>query len=69
MRLRLTRPRFLRSGKATAGALILLFFVVLAVIGPWIAPYSPDATGTLPVAGPSGAHWLGTDQLDRKSVV
>lgn len=63
--LRLRRPRFLRSGKATAGALILLFFVVFAVIGPWIAPYSPDATGTLPVAAPSGAHWFGTDQLGR----
>ena len=65
MKLRLTRPRFLRSGKATAGALILLFFVVFAVIGPWIAPYSPDATGASPVAAPSGAHWLGTDQLGR----
>lgn len=63
--LRLRRPRFLRSGKATAGALILLFFVALAVIGPWIAPYSPDAPGTLPVAPPSGAHWFGTDQLGR----
>ena len=65
MRLRLTRPRFLRSGKATAGALILLFFVVLAVIGPWIAPYSPDATGASVVAAPSSAHWFGTDQLGR----
>ena len=65
MRLRLTRPRFLRSGKATAGALILLFFVVFAVIGSWVAPYSPDATGTSIVAGPSSAHWFGTDQLGR----
>jgi len=61
----LRRPRFLRSGKATAGALLLLFFVVFAVIGPWIAPYSPDATGTSVVAGPSSAHWFGTDQLGR----
>ena len=59
------RPRFLRSGKATAGALILLFFFLFAVIGPWVAPYSPDATGAAPVAGPSGAHWFGTDQLGR----
>jgi peptide/nickel transport system permease protein len=65
MRLRLTRPRFLRSGKATAGALILLFFIVFAVIGPWIAPYDPNATGSSVVAGPSGAHWFGTDQLGR----
>jgi peptide/nickel transport system permease protein len=59
------RPRFLRSGKATAGALILLFFALFAIIGPWVAPYSPDATGAAPVAGPSGAHWFGTDQLGR----
>jgi peptide/nickel transport system permease protein len=59
------RPRFLRSGKATAGALLLLFFAVFAIIGPWVAPYSPDATGAAPVAGPSGAHWFGTDQLGR----
>ena len=65
MRLRLTRPRFLRSGKATAGALILLFFIVFAVIGPWVAPYSPDATSASVVAGPSSAHWFGTDQLGR----
>lgn len=66
--MRLTRirpPRFLRNRKAAAGALILLFFIVFAVIGPWIAPYSPDATGELPVAAPSAAHWFGTDQLGR----
>jgi peptide/nickel transport system permease protein len=65
MRLRLTRPRFLRSGKATAGALILLFFVVFAVIGPWVTPFDPNATGSSVVAGPSGTHWFGTDQLGR----
>ncbi|HWG24509.1 ABC transporter permease [Actinospica sp.] len=62
---KLSRPRFLRSGKATAGALILLFFVLFAVIGPWLAPYSPDATGGAPVAAPSSGHWFGTDQLGR----
>ena len=66
--MRLTRfrpPRFLRNRKAAAGALILLFFGVFAVIGPWIAPYSPDQTGTSIVAAPSAAHWFGTDQLGR----
>jgi peptide/nickel transport system permease protein len=62
---KLRRPRFLRSGKATAGALILSFFVLFAIIGPWVAPFSPDATGAAPVAGPSSAHWFGTDQLGR----
>ena len=58
-------PRFLRNRKSAAGALILLFFLVFAIIGPWIAPYSPDQTGTAIVAGPSSAHWFGTDQLGR----
>jgi peptide/nickel transport system permease protein len=62
---RIRPPRFLRNRKAAAGALILLFFLVFAVIGPWIAPYSPDQTGTEPVVGPSAAHWFGTDQLGR----
>jgi peptide/nickel transport system permease protein len=64
-RTRIRLPRFLRNRKAAAGAAILLFFAVLAVIGPWIAPYSPDLTGAAPVAAPSAAHWFGTDQLGR----
>lgn len=63
--IRIRPPRFLRNRKAAAGALILLFFIVFAVIGPWIAPYSPDQTGADPVAAPSAAHWFGTDQLGR----
>lgn len=62
---RVRRPRFLRSGKASAGAAIILFFVLFAIIGPWITPYSPDATSSAAVVGPSGSHWFGTDQLGR----
>jgi peptide/nickel transport system permease protein len=46
--------------KATAGVLILLFFLVLAVFPGEIAPYSPTATIFKPALGPSSAHWLGT---------
>lgn len=51
------------SPSAWVGAAMLATFVVLGVIGPWIAPAEP---GALDLAGrfapPSGAHWLGTDQ-------
>lgn len=39
---------------------------VVAVIGPWIAPYNPDTTDVLLSSqGPSAQHLLGTDSLGR----
>jgi peptide/nickel transport system permease protein len=46
--------------KALAGALLLLFFVVLAVFPGLIAPYNPTAMTFSPGLAPSAAHWLGT---------
>jgi peptide/nickel transport system permease protein len=43
----LRRPRALRlprSPKVIAGLVILAFFALLAIVGRWIAPYSPNAT-------------------------
>src|SRR5256885_1180458 len=57
------RFRFLTNGKVIAGLAILGLFGVIAVIGPWIAPYDPSARGDELVAPPSGAHWLGTTHL------
>jgi peptide/nickel transport system permease protein len=50
----------LRNRKGTAGAILLLFFVVLAIFPGQIAPYSPAYLGFPRALGPSGAHWLGT---------
>ena len=50
----------LRDRKGTAGAVLLLFFVVLACFPGPIAPYSPTYIGFPRALGPSGAHWLGT---------
>ena len=50
---------FLRNAKAATGVGILLFFSILAVIGPWIAPYDPNKLGPDIMQGPS-ADWLGT---------
>jgi peptide/nickel transport system permease protein len=44
----------------------VLFFVVLAIFAPWIAPNDPVATswGAIRKA-PSAAYWFGTDELGR----
>jgi len=54
---------FLRNGKVITGLLILAFFTLLAIIGPWVAPYDPDALGEDSVAPPSLQHWFGTANL------
>ncbi|MFC9489812.1 ABC transporter permease [Streptomyces hydrogenans] len=56
----LGQPVLVMSG-VLAGLIALL-----GVIGPWIAPYDPDAADILAASqGPSGAHWFGTDSLGR----
>src|SRR6516162_9155173 len=56
------------SPKIIIGLITLGLFLVLAIIGPWIAPYSPggisSATNGVPQP-PSAAHWLGTTQLQQ----
>jgi peptide/nickel transport system permease protein len=51
----------------TAGAFVLFFaFVLMALIGPSIAPYDPLASDTaIAMQPPSAAHWFGTDHLGR----
>ncbi|TYP88855.1 ABC transporter permease [Blastococcus xanthinilyticus] len=51
---------FLRNTKAMIGFGILVFFGILAVIGPFIAPYDPSAVSRDILQPPSAAHWLGT---------
>lgn len=63
-RRRRRRPLVLpHSPKVIAGLVILGIFALLAVIGPWIAPYSPNDTNFALAAPPSAAHLLGTTQL------
>lgn len=51
--------------KAISGTVILLFFVLLAVVGPWILPYNPVGDPLLKFASPSGEHLLGCDSQGR----
>lgn len=58
--------RFRKNWLAVAGLLIIVMFMLLALIGPAIAPYDflqQDILNTL--KGPSVEHPLGTDQLGR----
>ena len=62
----LLRKRFLRRPMAVAGLLVVLFFVVLAVFAPLVAPHDPAAQDYNAIfAHPSGKHLLGTDEFGR----
>jgi len=54
---------FLRNPKSAVGCYLFLFFVLIAVFAPLIAPYNPQYTGFAMVAGPSRAHLFGTTSL------
>ena len=45
------------------GSIIIIFFVVIALLAPYIAPYDPAATSSLTYAKPSAEHWLGTNDV------
>jgi peptide/nickel transport system permease protein len=57
----------LGENPVTAGAFVLFFaFVLMALIGPSIAPFDPLASDTvIAMQPPSATHWFGTDHLGR----
>jgi peptide/nickel transport system permease protein len=57
--------RFARDRVAMAGAIFLLLLIIVAILAPEISRYSPTANFPVINAGPSGAHWLGTDDVGR----
>lgn len=59
--------RRLRKNKmAMIGLYVLLFLIVIALLTPWIAPYSYEGQNLeLGASAPSAQHWLGTDSLGR----
>lgn len=47
-------------------ALVLMSFVVLAALAPWLAPHAPDALDLINRrTAPAPGHWFGTDDLGR----
>jgi peptide/nickel transport system permease protein len=65
------RRRWLRRyGLATAGGMVIVTWLLLALLAPWLMPYDPNF---LDVAArlypPSAQHWMGTDALGRDVAV
>ncbi|MBU2959394.1 dipeptide/oligopeptide/nickel ABC transporter permease/ATP-binding protein [Citreicella sp. C3M06] len=61
-----TLRRIASAPKGLIGLAIVSLMMILALLGPWLAPldpYAQDFMATL--QPPSAAHWFGTDQLGR----
>lgn len=61
--------RFKQNRLSVVGAGVIIFLAIVAVIGPFIAPYPDDATGAVHIPDrllrPSGDHLMGTDEVGR----
>lgn len=54
-----------REPVVAVGAVIALCALIVAAIGPWIAPEDPLAQAADPLMAPSASHPFGTDELGR----
>ena len=58
---------FGKNAASVAGLGLVVVFLLIALVGPWIVPYPEDATGTVhldrKLEAPSRAHWFGTDEV------
>ena len=58
--------RLVRRRGAVVGLVLVLFFVAMALLAPWLAPYDPIATSWSALRkAPSAANWFGTDEIGR----
>ena len=59
--------RVTRSGTAMVGLGLIGFWVLLALLAPWLPLYSPTAQDVMALADPTPGkvHWLGCDILGR----
>jgi peptide/nickel transport system permease protein len=63
---RMAAKRFWRNANARTGFVLIVFFALVAIFGPRIAPYGFDDENLLGrLKPPSGAHLMGTDALGR----
>jgi ABC-type dipeptide/oligopeptide/nickel transport system permease subunit len=55
-----------RNRAAVVSFAVALIFALLAILSPLITPYDPNVGNVVDsLVPPSGAHWLGTDDLGR----
>jgi oligopeptide transport system permease protein len=58
--------RLKRNKAAVAGLVLILFVAMLAIVAPWVTPYSYDQHDFKHLSEESSReHWLGTDHLGR----
>ncbi|MDP9835881.1 peptide/nickel transport system permease protein [Neorhizobium huautlense] len=58
--------RFIKRKTVAFGLIVLIIFVTLAVLAPWIAPYSPSKLSIVNRLKPPGEmFWFGTDEFGR----
>ena len=63
------RPRIRAYPQLWIGAGILGILVIASLAGPALVPYGPtDQDYAASLAGPTGQHWLGTDNLGRDTL-
>ena len=58
-----------RDPLALVSLVVIVFYLVMALLAPWVAPYPAQGAGKTSAATlmlpPSREHWMGTDQLGR----
>jgi peptide/nickel transport system permease protein len=58
--------RLVRRRGAMVGLAIIVFFVAMAILAPYVSPYDPLKTNWLTVRKPpSELYWFGTDEIGR----
>lgn len=63
------RSAFKGRNTIMACSLVLMFFFIVTLLAPWIAPHDPVKVDLLDkLKGPSAEHWLGTDHLGRDNL-
>lgn len=62
--------RLAKNKLAVFGGTVLIGLAIACIVGPWLSPYGyEDNNLNNTFSPPSGAHWLGTDQLGRDLLV
>lgn len=55
-----------RSPLGALGIGIIVVFVIVAILAPWLAPHDPYAMNSALILAPPGpGHWMGTDEFGR----
>lgn len=54
-----------KRGHLFVGAAMLSVIALAGLLAPWVAQFDPNASGDDLLAGVSGDHWFGTDDLGR----